>query len=73
MKLTIAKVVLLLFLNISSKTNSEVVKDSFTYKANDSTEQLLKEIDAIEKVAKCTSDVMVSFFDREKKGDFCFF
>jgi len=58
------------YLNEIFESNSEVVKDNFVYKPNDGTEQVLKEIDVVEKVQRCTNDVMVSFFDKEKKGIF---
>jgi len=65
MRLSAFVLLILLF-----ESNSEVVKDNFVYKPNDGTEQVLKEIDVVEKVQKCTNDVMVSFFDKEKKGIF---
>ncbi len=65
MRLSAFVLLILLF-----ESNSEVVKDNFVYKPNDGTEQVLKEIDVVEKVQRCTNDVMVSFFDKEKKGIF---
>ena len=69
MKIFSVVLMIILFLRLKKNANA-LIRDNFVYKVEGKEDQQIKEIDVYEKVSRCTSDILVGFFDKGKNGNF---